>query len=206
MSSITLKPINRQYMTVRLLGTSLLVMHQWSEKARRMIREKQAGRKTKEREVRNPEQEFKEATYRTADGRCGVPAGAIRACIIGAAHKDIGLEKTLSRKALFVLSDDPGNLIPLESDEPLMREDLVRVGVGSADLRYRPEFRNWRLTIHIEFDADLLQPKDILVLLDRGGFGVGLCENRPEKGGDWGRFRVDHEFPVTVSAEQKSAA
>jgi hypothetical protein len=206
MSSITIAPIKRAQLTVQIVGTSILVMLQWSEKARRMIREKQAGRKTKEREVRDPEAECRSAMYLTEDGRHGVPAGALRACVVAAAHKDLGLEKTLVRKSFFIVCEDANNTLPIEADEPRMREDLVRVGMGSADLRYRPEYRNWRLKVHIEFDADLLRPEDILALLDRAGFGVGLCENRPEKGGDWGRFRVDQDFPITVSTEPRKAA
>ena len=77
-----------------------------------------------------------------------------------------------------------------------MIEDMVRVGQGSTDLRYRPYFYDWAVTTHWEVDNDLLQVHDLLTLLDRAGFGVGVCERRPETGGEYGRFRVDDKFKV----------
>jgi len=206
MSLIELRPINRRHLTLTLKSKSTLVQHKWDEKALRQMREKHAGKKTKNREVRNPEAEFIAATHLTKDGEYGLPAGAIRAAIIGAAHKDLGIEKTLVRKALFIVCDDPGNVIPIEADAPVMREDVVRVGQGSTDLRYRPEFAFWRCTVTIEFNADLLTVEAILTLLDWAGFGVGLLEMRPEKGGEFGRFEVDRTLPIEdVSAYQEAA-
>jgi hypothetical protein len=74
--------------------------------------------------------------------------------------------------------------------------------MGAADLRYRPEFRNWKCVVELEIDAELLQAGDVLALIGRAGFGVGLCEWRPEKGGEFGRYEVDPDVPVTF---EKSA-
>ena len=155
--------------------------------------DKHAGKKTKTREIRDPEAEFEAATYKTSDGKYGVPVDAIKGSVINAAHKDLGIEKTLVRKALFILCPDPSGILEMECDEPIMREDMVRVGMGSTDLRYRPEFRNWRVTFSIQYDAELLTPEDITNLIERAGFGVGIGERRPDKGGEFGRFRVQRE-------------
>ena len=135
--------------------------------------------------------------YRTSKGEPGVPAMAIKSDIINAAHKDIGIEKTLVRKALFLRCGE--DVIPFDKyDEPTIREDCVRVGQGSADLRYRPEFKRWAVSLEFEIDAGLLQVKDLVNLVDRAGFGVGICEWRPEKGGEYGRFEVDLTSPIDV--------
>jgi hypothetical protein len=199
MATISLKPIARAKMTFGIRGTSPVIMHQWSEKAKSMMRDKQQeGKKTKARDLRKPDEEAKAATYRTVNGDVGIPAMALKASIVTAAHKDIGIEKTLVRKALFLICKDPGLVIPFTScDEPIVREDMVRVGMGSADLRYRPEFRNWKATVEFEIDAELLQDSDVLALVGRAGFGVGLCEWRPEKGGEFGRYEIDPDVPVT---------
>jgi hypothetical protein len=204
MASISLKPIARAKMTFGIRGTSPIIMHQWSEKAKSMMRDKQqAGKKTRERELRKPEDEAEAATYRTESGDVGIPAMAFKSSILTAAHKDIGIEKTLVRKALFLICKDPGLVIAFsECDEPIVREDMVRVGMGAADLRYRPEFRNWKCVVELEIDAELLQAGDVLALIGRAGFGVGLCEWRPEKGGEFGRYEVDPDVPVTF---EKSA-
>ena len=164
-----------------------------------MMRDKQQdGKKTKTRELRKPDEEASAATYRTESGDVGILAMALKSAIVTAAHKDIGIEKTLVRKALFLICKDPGLVIPFSScDAPIVREDMVRVGMGSADLRYRPEFRNWKALIEFEVDAELLQAADVLALVGRAGFGVGLHEWRPEKGGELGRFEIDLDVPVT---------
>jgi hypothetical protein len=209
---VTLEEMQQSVLTTKIRGVSPFIQHKWSEKAVQMMKDKHAGVRVKNREIRDPEQEFRDAAYVCEDGRFGFPAGGIKACLIGAAHKDIGLEKTLLRKSLFILPDDPiNNLIALETDDPLMREDIVRIGMGSTDLRYRPEFRNWSMVLNFEFDAQALTQNTILNLIQRAGFGVGLGEWRPEKGGEYGRFEVDTSFstvimPKTQFVEERKAA
>ena len=200
MSKLQLKAMDIRIMRVQIVGVSSLIQHKWSEKAKEQMREKHAGRKTKTREARDPEGEAVAATYICADGRYGMPAGAIRKCLIGAAHKDLGIEKTLTRKSFFIMTDDPDGLVPMVTSGPKLREDYVSVGMGT-DLRYRPEFMDWAIPLTIEFDAEMLTPSDILTLFDRAGFGVGLMEWRPERDGDHGRFRIDTSVEVTVSAK-----
>lgn len=197
MAKVELKPISRKKMTFGVKGTSPLIMHAWSEKAKQMMRDKHAGKKTKARSVRNIEQEAEQATYRTEDGRVAIDGMAFKKSLFTAAHKDLGIEKTLVKKALFLVCEDASNMIPIECSEPVIREDCVRVGQGSADLRYRPEFREWSFQVELEVDGELMTDGDILSLVDRAGFGVGIGEWRPEKGGEYGRFEIDPSVPVT---------
>jgi len=187
---VHLKPINVQKIRITIEGTSPLIQHQWSEKAKTMMREKGQGKKTRERSARDPEAEARDATYFTADGKPGLPLLSLKSAIIMAAHKDIGIEKTLVRKGLFIKAPDASLILPMKCSKPKVREDCVRVGMGAADLRYRPQFDQWSVDINIEYDADLLQQGDIVNLIDRAGFGVGVGEWRPEKGGEFGRFAV----------------
>lgn len=197
-TSSVLRPIRRQRVTFRIKGLSPLIHHKWSEKSKEMMRYKHAGKKTKSREVRDPKQEGIDATHYTEDGKYGIFAGAVKRSIINAAHKDIGIEKTLVRKSLFVVCDDRNNVIPMDCDEPVIQEDVVRVGQGSTDLRYRPYFYKWAADITCEIDAEMLRVDDLLTLVDRAGFGVGLHEFRPEKSGDFGRFQIDNSRKVEV--------
>lgn len=187
---VTLKPINVKTLLVTIEGMTPLIQHQWDEKNKELIRQKQAGKKTKSREVRDPEAEAQAAMYVTEDGQPGISVSALAKCIVGAAHKDIGIEKTLVRKSLFIVCNDRNKVLPMECSEPRIREDTVRVGQGGADLRYRPEFETWACTFEVQFNADMLTPADIFNLINLAGFGVGINEWRPEKGGEYGRFRV----------------
>lgn len=187
-----IKQIVRTSVELRITSLSPLIQHQWSTKAKEMMRQKHAGKKTKTREVRDTAGEAEEAAYKTQDGLYGIPAMALKSAIIGAAHKDLGVEKTLVRKALFIACDDRNGVIPFDPQiEYRTREDCVRVGQGSADLRYRPEFTEWGCVVRFELDSELLKTSDLINLIDRAGFGVGIGEWRPEKGGEFGRFEVD---------------
>jgi len=202
-----LKPINRRYVTVRIIGISPLIQHKWSEKAKIMMRDKQQkGKKTKVRDLREPEEEGKAAGYYTPDGEPGLLAVAIKASIITAAHQDLGFAKTLIRKALFIHPMGREVVIPMEMPtgkgkvKQCIEEDMVRVGAGSADLRYRPYYYEWAAITKWEIDSDLLQVNDLLTLIDRAGFGVGIHEWRPEKDGEYGRFMIDPKFDVVDEA------
>lgn len=203
---INLKQIRSENLSFTIRGISPLIQHAWSEKAKEMMREKHAGKKSKNRDVRDPASEMRAATYYTDEEKYGIPAMAFKSSLIAAAHKDIGIEKTLLRKALFIHCDDSNGVMEMECPDPVMREDCVRVGAGSADLRYRPEFRDWSVRVSVTFDSELLQVQDIINLVNRAGFGCGIGEWRPEKGGEFGRFEVDTVMPVETSAPNKEAA
>ena len=194
---IRLKPIDRVGVTMRINGVSPLIQHQWGEKALAMMRDKHAGKKTKNRDVRDPEQEGKDAMYKTDDGSYGIPAMAIKSAVITAAHQDIGVAKTLVRKALFIICKDSGKILKMECDEPVIKEDCVILNKKSADLRYRPYFYRWSVMLTWEMDGQLLQVDDLVNLVDRAGFGVGIGEWRPEKDGEYGRFEVDRTYKIT---------
>ena len=72
-----------------------------------------------------------------------------------------------------------------------MRQDMVTVGMGSADIRFRGQIQEWEAEVMIQYDADILSAEQILNLLQRAGFSQGLGEWRPEKNGSNGTFEVD---------------
>ncbi len=193
--TVALKPMTLKRISFTIRGTSPLIQHQWSEKCKKAIRDKKLGKKTKDRAPTDSAQEFTDAQYRTDDGLPGIPLLAFKSALIHAAHKDRGIDKTLVRKSLFIPTTDSGMVIPMEADDPIMREDYVRVGISGTDLRYRPEFRHWKVRITAVIDAESLQDKDVLTLVNLAGFGVGIGEWRPEKGGENGRFEIDPTVP-----------
>ena len=199
--TIHLKPINIKNCVLTIKGTTPLIQHNWSLKAIDAIRNKKLGKKTKDRTVLNAEEEFVQAMYVTEDGEPGIPVLAFKASLISAAHKDLGIEKVLVKKSIFIPCEDSNKVIPMKCNKPVRREDHVRVGTGGADLRYRPEFKKWSVEISMQVDADLLTRDDIVNLVNRAGFGIGLCDWRPEKGGEYGRFEVDMSQPITYSSD-----
>jgi len=194
--AITLKPIVATKISFWIIGTSPLIQHAWTEKGLRMMRMTAAERKKQPKVARDPEAEAAASCYRTDGGEIGIPLTAFKSSLIGAAHKDFGLEKTLLRKAFFIPSTDSKRIVPIEAGEYVVREDIVRIGANQTDLRYRPEFFPWRASIVAEIDTELLQMSDVANLVDRAGFSVGIGEWRPEKGGEYGRFKIDTSEPM----------
>ena len=94
-----------------------------------------------------------------------------------------------ARISIFVAGVGPDMLVPLDVPAaPVMREDVVRVGMGSADLRYRPMFEKWAATLDVSF-APPFSGESVLALIDAGGAG-GVGEWRPEKNGVYGTFEL----------------
>jgi hypothetical protein len=68
---------------------------------------------------------------------------------------------------------------------------MVRIAMGTADIRYRGEFKKWMCEITVNFDASMLSAEQVYNLFNRAGFAVGVGERRPEKeGAGYGRFHV----------------
>jgi hypothetical protein len=195
-ATLKVTPIEVSRLRFRIRGTSPLIQHAWSEKGLTMLRMSAAERRKQPKTKRDPEAEALAAMYTTDDGKPGLPILAFKSALIGAAHKDLGIEKTLVKKSLFFPCDDSNKCVPLEAGPPTCREDIVRVGQNQTDLRYRPEFAEWGATITCVVDKGALSAQDVINLVNRAGFGVGIGEWRPEKGGEFGRFELDVTVPV----------
>ena len=183
---VQVPPIKIVKTTVRIVGTSSLIVHAWSEKAKEQMRLKQMKGAKMAKEAKNPEADFKGAKYLDAKGRDCVPALAFKNAIVSAARFADDMKMTILRGGVFV----PGELLPLKFKECRMREDMVRVGMGTADLRYRPEYIDWSVDLPLEFNSAVLSAEQIMNLIKLAGFGVGICEWRPERDGQHGRFDI----------------
>lgn len=189
---ITLPRIDVRVVEVPVKGVSSLIVHAWGEKAKRQMREKQQKQARMPKEAKDPSADFKAAKYLDAAGRDCVPAGAFRNAIVSAGRFADGIPMTRITGSVFFLDD----LVPLTFKECVQREDMVRVGgkgpgTGTADLRYRPEYVDWKATLRIQYNANVISIDELLNLIQLAGFSVGICEWRPEKKGQHGRFDID---------------
>ncbi len=193
----TQRGIQSEEIVLRNKVGSLLVVHNFSEKAKKEIRDKQQKRAKQAKEERKPADEFEAAKYLDGDGRECVPITALKKAMIAAATAFDDLTKVALRQAIFVDSVlAPGSsLVPIETyqNKPAratMREDAVTIGINKRGLAYRPEYTEWQLRIRVEYNPRLVSLEQLIALIDQAGWGVGICEGRPEKTSalGWGRF------------------
>jgi len=176
-----------------LVGLSPLVVHAWSAKALEEMRTKQQRKAATKREAKDPTAEYNSARYRMPGGKDGFPTTGIKNAMVSACRYVEGMTMVQARGAFFVNLGSELVEIVHSAKQPKMREDAVRVGgmgpgTGKADLRYRPEYNEWRIRVMITFNPSVFTNAQIVNLLRHAGFHVGLGEHRPERGGQWGMF------------------
>ena len=150
--------------------------------------------------------------------RFGFPATAFKQCAINAAYRlGWAKDKVSLRPAFQIIADAQGyyggelvinqtaekiDIIPNQfklydmceiiSDPPVMREDMVRVGMGTPDIRYRGEFQNWSINLTIQYNKNgQYSASDILNIIQAGGYACGIGEWRVEKDGMNGSYHIE---------------
>lgn len=197
MAEISLKRIERAVAVVTVEGTAPLIVHAWSQKAKQMMLAAQQGKKTP-KQLKVPEDDFEASMYRFADGGHGFPVMGFKAATVKGGGRAFGkaVRMTEMRQHLTFLPDGMGidgmALVRLITTEPKMREDMVRVGMGTADIRYRAEYGEWAADLRVEFLPSVIDLGSIVALIDAGGSN-GVGEWRPEKNGSFGTYRVTGE-------------
>lgn len=191
---VQIPPIKLGVMRVTIEGISDLIMHAWAPKAIKQIADKQQHNAADPLGAKVPAEAFEAAKYKDAQGRDCLLACAIKKAIVAAARVDDTAKMTELRQSIFVR----GERIPIEYEECVMREDAVRISKGGVDLRYRPAYRNWRATVEIEWLISQFSAEQVLNLVQIAGFSVGIHEWRPERSGEFGRFRLLSAEPLGV--------
>ena len=186
-----LQAIKVEQTTISIKGLSPLIMHRWSEKARKEMLDKQM-KKTVKKEAKSPEEQYEASVYKMDDGRLGFPADAFKKAMIRGA-KQIGLVMTDARTSFFVHGEyctrDDRELVPIMGEiQP--REDMVRLNGSQADIRFRGQVVTWSADLNISYNSSITSFDQIVNMLHAAGYGVGVGEWRPEKDGTFGRFEV----------------
>lgn len=199
---IKLRRLETMRFTIPVVGVTPLIIHQWSEKAKREMLEKggpAAPRKQKEK--RDPEADYQSARYLLDQPRedgltDGITAVSFKAAIVQAARAFDGVTMTALKQFIYVEGEPPKMLIPIIG-KPQMREDMVRVGKGlnkTADLRWRPEYWPWKVNLVVRWPAAVIDIDSVVSLIDAAGQG-GVGEWRPtapqSMTGIYGQFRID---------------
>jgi hypothetical protein len=199
-TTVVLPPLQIETVNVTLIGDTPLIVHRWSEKQKKLMLDKQMKKASAGKEAKDPERDFRESLYVLEDGSYGFPIIGFKAAAVTACTSIGSMTKVAARQAFHV----DGEFAVIEGDEPTMCEDMVRVGMGTADIRYRGEFKNWFTTIAVKFNANVMSAEQILNLMQTAGFAVGVGEWRPERDGQFGRFHVATAKEMKIIGEMRS--
>lgn len=209
---VEIRPLDIKEVKIKIVGDTPLIVHAWSEKAKRMMLEAQMKTtKTKARELRDPFDDFIQSMYwlegkpevstpEAFDDACangakwGFPVGALKMAGNAAAYRMGWVKNQMGLRGAYFLKSEYGEYAQIITEEPpVMREDMVRVGMGSADLRYRAEYHDWSMNLTLEYNASgEYTLEQIINIINAGGYVCGLGEWRPEKDGDNGRYHVEN--------------
>jgi len=190
-------------MVVTIVGDSPLICHAWSHKAKQEMLDKQMKKAKAAKTAKDPHRDYCESLYWLSkdgsllragddtdahDGGFGFPAVAFKATAVSACRNVDGIPMTLARGAFHVDSE----YVVIKGDKPQIREDMVRIGMGTADIRYRGEFRKWSVELTVRYNKNVLSAEQILNLFNTAGFACGVGEWRPSSkaGGSFGMFHV----------------
>lgn len=215
-SVINLPEIKIEQFTLNIIGDSPLIVHNWSQKAKLEMLNKQKKKAATAKEVRRPTVEFADTLYWLTpkpdfSGMTDEQAQEILADIIP--KSKFGFPVTSFKKAALDAGFQQGalaakagtgdlakttargafyiqNEFAVIEGTPTPREDMVRIGQGT-DIRYRAEFKSWRTTLTIAYNPAPITAEQIINLIRLGGFSNGVGEWRPAKGGSFGTFHIE---------------
>lgn len=206
---IEIKPIKIERFKVKVVGDSPIIFHKWTTKAMIELEGRTPVRRDKEKPTpeecfiesmywmsEKPEEYTLESYYELAEKggvKVGFPASAFKMAANSTAYRMGLVENQMGlRGTFFIEADDDRDLVEIQGDVPKMRRDLVRIGSGSPDIRYRGQMDNWFAVLTITYNANSqYTKKDIVNFLNAGGFCCGLGEWRPERDGKFGMFHVE---------------
>ncbi len=181
---IELPEMKIKKMRLTLVGDSSLICNQWSGKAKKEMLDKQMKKAKQAKEAKDPQRDYEESLYKMGRGY-GFPAVAFKAAAVNACSHISDVTKVAARGTFHI----DGELVPIKGT-PTMREDMVRIGMGVADLRYRGEFKKWEATFDVRYNSRMMSAEQICNLFNTAGFAIGVGEWRPQKNGSYGMFHV----------------
>lgn len=210
---IMIQPITIERRTITIVGDTPLIVHAWSEKAKKeMLAKQQKKTKTSGKDIRDPFAEFMNALYWITPkpeedteeafaeavmngARFGFPVTAIKQAAQSSLYRLGAISNQMIMRGAFFIDGigdyQLGEIIT--PTPPECREDMVKIGGISktSDLRYRPMFKDWSMKLNIQYNANSqITFEQIVNGINTAGFMNGIGEWRPEKDGPYGRFHV----------------
>lgn len=179
-----------EIVNIKIKGVTPFLSHKKAHDLSELWENKLMG-KGKKKTVIDPEAMWEASIYRhpTSNKPC-VLGRALKSSIVEAAQK-YWEKGTWSRVngSVFVTEE----FIPLAYKKMSKRRDFLPLRGSGATNSYRVEFFDWAVTIPIRYDAGYINLDQIVNLISRAGFSIGVGDDRPGKGkgGTHGMWEVD---------------
>lgn len=136
------------------------------------------------------EELFDEAVRNGA--KFGVKAVSFKLAGNSAAYRMGWVKNQMALRGAYRLESEYGELAEIKGSTPVMREDMVKVGMGTSDLRYRPMYEHWYCDLTLSINTGFgLTLEDIINVINAGGAGCGVGEWRLERDGMFGTYHVE---------------
>lgn len=196
-AEVHIERIRRETVHVPIIGRTPLIVHNWDAKMRSALPGGENAAKKGRKKMDHPtaQEAYEASKYLLPDGTEAFPAVAFKSAMADAYHLFDGLRKVHLKQSIFVKGIGPNQLVPILG-ESVIREDVVRIGMGTANLRHRAMYPEWRMLLEIEFLPSKLTRESVFALVDAAGMG-GVGEWRPSapksSTGTYGQFQIDED-------------
>ena len=97
-TTVTLPPLKIETVNVTLIGDTPLIVHRWSEKAKKQMLDKQMKKASPGKEAKDPERDFRDSLYVLEDGRFGFPIIGFKAAAVTACTSIGSMTKVAARR------------------------------------------------------------------------------------------------------------
>lgn len=177
---------------IRVRGKAPLLMHRWTKKAVIQMLSKMAGQPLP-RGNKDLTADFEDSWYRNTKGEVAIPLRLVKACIVnGAILTDGTVTKADLKRSLRVVGRSaPIRIEGGNAKDKLQMDVRIASNTGSVDLRSRallPE--DYWFDVVLQFAAPLT-PDMVMSAFAAAGDCIGLCDWRPENGGEFGTFDIE---------------
>ncbi len=219
--AVNILPLELETVNIKIVGTSPLIVHAWSHKAKQEMLDKQMGKAKKSKhDVKIPMNDAIESLYWltnkpelgkddaeaeknfdaavTSGAKFGFPVTGIKqSAITGAYRSGMDVKQTELRGSFYIEGStdcSTTDLAEIVGSDPKVREDTVLVGgmSKSADIRYRGQFDEWEIPLRFTYNKNgKYTLEQLLNCFNAGGFATGIGEWRPERDGQFGMYRLE---------------
>ena len=192
-----------RYYRIQLQGLRPLIMHNSvagldkrspTNREKDELAKKRGRNRTLQDDARLQELECQTSLWLNRTGRPTIPTAALRACIETAARKlkqgplvreglaieDV--EEFAYDTTLGTTVEELGKTVQFTTNVVIQRNRIPRT---------RAKFDDWGVTFVVEADDEVVDESQLRRWLEIAGRRIGIGDWRPERSGDFGRFRVE---------------